>query len=98
LLVDDVFFTLGSANVNERSLENDTEINIAVPSPDVTREWRQKLWALHTGRAPLGDMAREFDFWTRLASNGLDARKNDRPLPAPLTEFYDDSTSGGSAD
>lgn len=98
LLVDDVFFTLGSANVNERSLENDTEINIAVPSPHVTREWRQKLWALHTGRAPLGDMAEEFKVWTMLAKDGLTNRRDGAPLAAPLIEFYDDSTSGGRAD
>jgi phosphatidylserine/phosphatidylglycerophosphate/cardiolipin synthase-like enzyme len=98
LLVDDVFFTLGSANVNERSMENDTELNVAATAPELTREWREKLWTLHTRRGPLGDMGREFKEWERIASNGLIARDRGAPLGAPLIEFFDDSDSGRSTD
>lgn len=98
MLVDDVFFTLGSANVNERSLENDTEINVAVPSPEITQQWRQRLWTLHTKRGPLDDLAKEFDFWSGLASDGLKNRTDGAPLTASLIEFYDDSASGRGVD
>ena len=50
LLVDDVYFTLGSANFNVRSMEVDSELNIAMTSPILTQKWRKELWTLHTGR------------------------------------------------
>jgi phosphatidylserine/phosphatidylglycerophosphate/cardiolipin synthase-like enzyme len=93
LLVDDVFFTLGSANVNVRSMETDSEINIGVPSPEVTREWRQRLWGLHTGRAPGDDMKTEFRRWTNLMKTNAQAMKNKELLEASLIEFHDDSSS-----
>jgi phosphatidylserine/phosphatidylglycerophosphate/cardiolipin synthase-like enzyme len=94
MLIDDVFFTIGSANVNERSMLNDTELNIAVTSPRITREWREKLWRMHTKRAPEQATKDEFADWVQIAADGLQARKDGEPLAAPLIEFYDDSTTG----
>jgi phosphatidylserine/phosphatidylglycerophosphate/cardiolipin synthase-like enzyme len=51
LLIDDVFFTLGSANVNVRSMENDSELNIACPSPELTKQFREHLRKLDTKRS-----------------------------------------------
>ena len=44
LLIDDIFFTLGSANMNVRSMAVDSEINIATVDPHSATELRKKIW------------------------------------------------------
>jgi phosphatidylserine/phosphatidylglycerophosphate/cardiolipin synthase-like enzyme len=46
-IVDDRWLTLGSANLNEHSLFNDTEVNIAVQDEELARATRQRLFAEH---------------------------------------------------
>ncbi|MBT0963896.1 phospholipase D-like domain-containing protein [Denitromonas iodatirespirans] len=89
LLVDDVFFTLGSANINTRSMETDSELNIAAPAPALTRQWREHLWRIHTGAAPGEDMETEFDRWERMIKANASDRKLGAALAAPLVEFFD---------
>lgn len=98
LLVDDVFFTLGSANVNVRSMEADTELNIASPSPEVTQQWRQHLWKMHTGQAPGGDMEVEFVRWKKIMATNTANKKDNKTLVAPLIEFFDGDYSRLRAD
>ncbi|MEQ0565475.1 phospholipase D family protein [Amycolatopsis sp. NEAU-NG30] len=54
-IVDDTWLTVGSANLNEHSLFNDTEVNIATDDPAVARSTRLRLWAEHLGR-PVADL------------------------------------------
>ncbi|MDB5799915.1 MAG: PLD-like protein [Rhodocyclales bacterium] len=89
LLVDDVFFTLGSANVNVRSMEVDSELNIAMPAPEVTRQWREHLWKLHTGAAPGENMSLEFKNWGKLVAMNSSSKSKGEQLSAPLIEFFD---------
>jgi phosphatidylserine/phosphatidylglycerophosphate/cardiolipin synthase-like enzyme len=50
LIVDDCFFTCGSANMVDLSLDADhTELNISVWSPETTRLFRTRLFDEHTG-------------------------------------------------
>jgi phosphatidylserine/phosphatidylglycerophosphate/cardiolipin synthase-like enzyme len=49
-IVDDEWLTLGSANLNEHSLFNDTEVNVAFRDPALARETRIGLWAEHLER------------------------------------------------
>jgi phosphatidylserine/phosphatidylglycerophosphate/cardiolipin synthase-like enzyme len=99
MLVDDIFFTVGSANVNARSFEVDSELNIAMPSPKVTTQWRQHLWKLHTGRAPLDVAGDEYIEWGKIMAKNKQAKDRKLPLPTgTLIEFYDDSTSGKRGD
>ena len=49
-IVDDRWLTVGSANLNEHSLFNDTEINIATCDPMLARHTRLALWAEHLDR------------------------------------------------
>ncbi|WP_230957087.1 phospholipase D-like domain-containing protein [Burkholderia cepacia] len=44
MTVDDAFMTLGSANVNIRSMNVDSELNICHENSDVTKPLRRKLW------------------------------------------------------
>ncbi|MGO4342580.1 phospholipase D-like domain-containing protein [Pedococcus sp. 2YAF34] len=54
-IVDDRWLTVGSANLNEHSLFNDTEVNVLTLDRELARSTRLRLWAEHTGR-PLEDL------------------------------------------
>jgi phosphatidylserine/phosphatidylglycerophosphate/cardiolipin synthase-like enzyme len=47
-IIDDRWLTLGSANLNEHSLLNDTEMNVVTCDPALARETRLRLWSEHT--------------------------------------------------
>ncbi|MGK5034281.1 phospholipase D-like domain-containing protein [Janthinobacterium sp. LB3P118] len=49
MLVDDVFMTLGSANLNQRSMAVDSEINIATIDRRVASDLRKRVWRMHSG-------------------------------------------------
>jgi phosphatidylserine/phosphatidylglycerophosphate/cardiolipin synthase-like enzyme len=49
MIVDDVFLTHGSANINTRSMEVDSELNICHEHNGVTAPLRRRLWDMHTG-------------------------------------------------
>jgi phosphatidylserine/phosphatidylglycerophosphate/cardiolipin synthase-like enzyme len=72
-IVDDEWLTLGSANINEHSLFNDTEVNVAFRDTSLARETRIRLWAEHLERAPeelQGDPTELVDgLWRRLADD-----------------------------
>ncbi|MDP9235475.1 MAG: phospholipase D-like domain-containing protein [Actinomycetota bacterium] len=46
-IVDDKWLTIGSANLNEHSLFNDSEVNVITHDPDLARATRLRLWAEH---------------------------------------------------
>jgi len=46
-IVDDRWLTLGSANLNEHSLFNDTEVNVVALDPELARGTRLRLWSEH---------------------------------------------------
>jgi len=75
-IVDDRWLTIGSANLNEHSLFNDTEMNVVCCDPAVARNTRLALWAEHLER-PIdeisGDPRRVVDeLWRSIA---LEQRK-----------------------
>jgi phosphatidylserine/phosphatidylglycerophosphate/cardiolipin synthase-like enzyme len=47
-IIDDAFTTLGSANINYRSMNVDSEINIALENGQIATGLREQLWGLHT--------------------------------------------------
>jgi phosphatidylserine/phosphatidylglycerophosphate/cardiolipin synthase-like enzyme len=49
LMVDDVFASIGSANVNGRSFEVDSEANLGWYDADSVKALRQRLWGEHLG-------------------------------------------------
>jgi phosphatidylserine/phosphatidylglycerophosphate/cardiolipin synthase-like enzyme len=55
-IVDDAWMTLGSANLNEHSLFNDTEMNIVTCDPTIARETRLRLWSEHLER-PISEVS-----------------------------------------
>lgn len=98
LLVDDIFFTVGSANINLRSMETDSEINIASPAPELTKQWREHLWRIHTGRAAGDNMAQEFKDWGDIMSKNNERKGKGKLLISPLIDFFDDSATGRGND
>ena len=96
LLVDDLFFTLGSANINARSLLSDTELNIAMPSPKTTKLWRERLWEMHARKdistqekKPIENIEADFDAWDNLISKNWENQKKNRPIKGSLARFWD---------
>src|ERR687886_1208894 len=78
-MVDDEWLTLGSANLNEHSLFNDTEVNVATWDARLARETRLRLWSEHLERPPEelgGDPAELVDeLWRPLAQEQLERRR-----------------------
>lgn len=48
-VVDDEWFSIGSANLNRRGLATDTEMNVQSIAPEVARQLRIRLWSEHLG-------------------------------------------------
>lgn len=46
-IVDDEWYSIGSANISYQSLRTDSEINVAVWDPDGAKKLRQNLWKEH---------------------------------------------------
>jgi phosphatidylserine/phosphatidylglycerophosphate/cardiolipin synthase-like enzyme len=87
-IVDDRWLTIGSANLNEHSLFNDTEFNVVCCDPDLVRETRLRLWSEHLDR-PVdelgGDPVRVVDeLWRPLAEEQLARREASAPLTHKL--------------
>ncbi|HEU5380934.1 MAG TPA: phospholipase D-like domain-containing protein [Ktedonobacteraceae bacterium] len=48
-IIDDLWTTAGSANLNNRGLRDDAEINVATFDSELARSLRLRLWAEHLG-------------------------------------------------
>ena len=90
-IVDDRWLTIGSANLNEHSLFNDTEMNLVVLDERIVRDVRLRLWAEHLGR-PVEDLQVEpavaFDqFWKPVAEEQLRRREQGAPPTHHLVQL-----------
>mgnify|MGYP001407060012 FL=1 len=89
MIVDDVFTTHGSANINTRSMQVDSELNIAHEWASETQALRRRLWELHTaGRGMQDDPKMAFEAWQDIITinKGLKDKKKSSPHAA-LVEF-----------
>ena len=90
-IVDDAWLTVGSANLNEHSFFNDTEMNVVTCDPAVARETRLRLWAEHLERSVeeiSGEPARVVDaLWRPIAGEQLERRRRGEPLTHRLLEL-----------
>ena len=85
MIVDDVFMTLGSANVNTRSMEVDSELNICHEHSGVTAPLRKRLWGIHTkGMGAQEDVAEAFDQWDQIIDEN---KKNMNAKLAPISSL-----------
>jgi phosphatidylserine/phosphatidylglycerophosphate/cardiolipin synthase-like enzyme len=90
-IVDDRWLTIGSANLNEHSLFNDTEMNVVCHDPDVVRATRLRLWAEHLElgeEAIRGDPEAVVDaHWRPIAEEQLTRRQAGQSLTHRLVEL-----------
>jgi phosphatidylserine/phosphatidylglycerophosphate/cardiolipin synthase-like enzyme len=75
-IVDDDWLTAGSANLNEHSLFNDTEVNVVVRDEAFVRDARLRLWSEHLEADASGDPIQAIDeLWRPRASETSPNRK-----------------------
>jgi phosphatidylserine/phosphatidylglycerophosphate/cardiolipin synthase-like enzyme len=90
-IVDDGWLAVGSANLNEHSLFNDTEVDVVTCDPRIARDTRLRLWAEHLERPEAdvdGDPARAIDeLWRPIATEQLARRARGEPLTHHLIEL-----------
>ena len=88
-IVDDAWMTIGSANLNEHSLFNDTEMNLVTRDAGLARQTRVRLWAEHLQRPVdevAGDPAAVIDrVWKPIAHEQAERRKRGEPATHRLS-------------
>jgi phosphatidylserine/phosphatidylglycerophosphate/cardiolipin synthase-like enzyme len=87
-IVDDEWLAIGSANLNEHSLFNDTEVDVISCDPRLARDTRLRLWSEHLEGPADGDPAKIVDErWRPIASEQLERRGRGAPLTHHLVEL-----------
>ena len=91
MVVDDEWATVGSANINERSIFSDPEANVAVEDHAFARDLRCKLMAEHLGVAPddprLADPQEAAAFWHERVEENAAARRAHKLAPGHAHPF-----------
>lgn len=90
-IIDDEWFTLGSANLNEHSLFNDTEMNVVSHDPGLAQQTRLRLWAEHL-ELPIEQLPRDpieaiDELWKPISKEQLERRTDGRPLTHRLVRL-----------
>lgn len=101
MIIDDSFFTLGSANLNLRSMAVDAEINVGSDDVGKSTDLRRRVWGLHTAGADkcnpdeltAAAMKVAFDAWEKLMASNAKRKTDGRPLIGFLVPFHDERTS-----
>jgi phosphatidylserine/phosphatidylglycerophosphate/cardiolipin synthase-like enzyme len=90
-IVDDQWLTLGSANLNDHSLFNDTEVNVVTCDAALARETRIRLWSEHLEMAQgelQGDPAGLVDaYWKPIAAEQQARRETGEPMTHRLARL-----------
>lgn len=90
-IVDDVWLTLGSANLNDHSFFNDSEMNVVTCDRQLARETRLRLWAEHLERSVeevSGAPAQVIDeLWRPIAAEQRDRHERGEPRTHRLLEL-----------
>lgn len=105
MIVSDAFLTLGSANLNQRSMAVDSELNISICDPTHARDMRQRIWGLLSGGVVTGgegtkhDIKNAFENWQEIARrnlvkrNGKSGNGEKRALKGFILPLEDDRSS-----
>lgn len=98
-IVDDEWMTIGSANLNEHSLFNDTEVNVATDDHALIHATRLRLWSEHLGR-PASDLDTDpadvvDKVWRPTAEEQAARERDGRPRTHRLTLLPDVSRRSG---
>lgn len=99
LLTNDSFFSLGSANLNKRSMSSDSEMNFGTNDRTWARYLRQNIWAKLSGGKFDGasvrqsELADTLDTWAKLQSNNRDKKQAGERMKGFLLPFEDNRSS-----
>jgi len=99
LLVDDSFFSLGSANLNQRSMAVDSEINLATNDAKRATDLRRKIWGKLSGGTVDGksaapkDIAQAFKDWRVTMKANLQRKLESQPLTGFLLPLQDNRSA-----
>ena len=100
-IVDDNWLTVGSANLNEHSLFNDTEMNIVSHDPRLAQETRRRLWAEHLelpiDEVPVDPIETIDELWKPISKAQLELRDAGSPLTHRLVRLPNVSRRSGRA-
>ena len=100
-IIDDNWLTLGSANLNEHSLFNDTEMNIVSHDPELAQQTRLRLWAEHlelpVDEIPADPIQAIDNLWKPISKNQLERRDAGQPLTHRLVRLPNVLTRSGRA-
>lgn len=86
--------TLGSANLNQRSMSVDSEINIAATGSLYAADLRQRVFTLHSGGENQGygnpdELPDKFKLWKKTMNDNLSKMKKRQPMTGFLLPFED---------
>lgn len=100
-IIDDTWLTLGSANLNEHSLFNDTEMNIVTHDPELARHTRLRLWSEHLEltpeQIPSNPIQAIDDLWGPISKDQFQRRVEGKPLTHRLVRLPNVSRRSGRA-
>jgi phosphatidylserine/phosphatidylglycerophosphate/cardiolipin synthase-like enzyme len=90
-IIDDRWLTIGSANLNEHSLFNDTEMNVVANDPELARGTRLRLWSEHL-ELPIDAIPDEpvraiDELWRPISEEQLQRRLAGEPLTHRLARL-----------
>jgi len=90
-IIDDKWLTIGSANLNEHSLFNDTEMNVVSHDADLARQTRLRLWSEHLElpieQIPPDPIQAIDDLWKPISEEQLERRNAGQPLTHRLVRL-----------
>lgn len=96
-IVDDAAFTIGSANLNVRSMAIDGELNILSQAKDVAYNLRCELFTQcfgEPGPEQFGDMRATFNRWQDRMNDNARAIQDNNPLEGQILTFHVDRKPG----
>jgi phosphatidylserine/phosphatidylglycerophosphate/cardiolipin synthase-like enzyme len=99
MLVDDIFMTLGSANMNQRSMAVDSEINIATNDATIARNLRSRVWTQLCGPKASGgngtkaEIKEAFRLWSIQMKDNRKQKNSGEPMSGFLLPLEDERSS-----
>jgi len=100
-IVDDQWLTLGSGNLNEHSLFNDTEMNLVTQDSQIATSTRLRLWSEHlelpSSRIPADPTQAIDELWKPISAEQLERRSTGQPLSHRLLRLPNVSRRSGRA-
>ncbi len=99
-IVDDTWWTVGSANLNSRGLRSDAEMNVSTLDPTSARALRLALWIEHLGRGPdqyndLLDAVPALGLLDQAAQANLERLQNHQALVGHLLPYLTEQDGKG---